>query len=342
VTRKLEHQQVDAVVQAYLDGESCAQVASRFGVWPATIHVWLRKRGVKRREVGRRKTLTESQINDVVSAYASGISSSEVGQRFGMSRDRVKYYVGMHGSLHTPSSAQRKYSLNEDAFDVIDNETAAYWLGFIAADGCVHDHTLKVALSQRDLGHLERFRDWIQPERPLYCYCARGTSPGRTRDSYMACIAINSHHLTSSLAHLGIVPRKTQTLAHLPDIAGDMLRHYLRGYTDGDGYLACRQRRHQHSMFLQWMQKYEILGTESFLKDYRGWLHTTLGIPLLPIRQRQGIWSLSYSALEDAARIVTLLYSDATVCLERKRTIADQIIHRAAAKRENKVAKIIL
>ena len=35
------------------------------------------------------------------------------------------------------SLSNRKYSLNEFFFDVIDTEEKAYWLGFITADGCI-------------------------------------------------------------------------------------------------------------------------------------------------------------------------------------------------------------
>ncbi len=38
---------------------------------------------------------------------------------------------------------------------------AAYWLGFIFADGCFFGNRLQIALSSKDLGHLERLRDWI-------------------------------------------------------------------------------------------------------------------------------------------------------------------------------------
>ena len=31
-----------------------------------------------------------------------------------------------------------KHNLNKDYFKNIDNEEKAYWLGFIAADGCIY------------------------------------------------------------------------------------------------------------------------------------------------------------------------------------------------------------
>jgi hypothetical protein len=47
--------------------------------------------------------------------------------------------------------------LNEHAFDVIDNEDAAYWLGSIAADGNVSIGRRHIGLSTKDTNHVRKF-----------------------------------------------------------------------------------------------------------------------------------------------------------------------------------------
>ena len=51
---------------------------------------------------------------------------------------------------------RRKYALNETFFEVINSEEKAYWLGFIAADGCVYRRTLSINLNIKDKEHLEK------------------------------------------------------------------------------------------------------------------------------------------------------------------------------------------
>ena len=51
---------------------------------------------------------------------------------------------------------RRKYALNEAFFEIIDSEEKAYWLGFIAADGCVYRRTLSINLNIKDKAHLEK------------------------------------------------------------------------------------------------------------------------------------------------------------------------------------------
>jgi hypothetical protein len=55
------------------------------------------------------------------------------------------------------------YKFNREFFNVIDTEEKAYWLGFLAADGCIrknkkNSHQLVLKLSVRDMGHVVKFK----------------------------------------------------------------------------------------------------------------------------------------------------------------------------------------
>ena len=61
-----------------------------------------------------------------------------------------------------------KYVLNENYFEVIDNEFKAYWLGFLTADGWVNQSqktnagVTGIELQYGDIGHLKKFNKSIQ------------------------------------------------------------------------------------------------------------------------------------------------------------------------------------
>ena len=65
--------------------------------------------------------------------------------------------------MKTISESKKKYKLNEHCFDEIDTEEKAYWLGFIAADGCVYKNSnawrLQINLKSSDKHHLEKFQE---------------------------------------------------------------------------------------------------------------------------------------------------------------------------------------
>ena len=57
----------------------------------------------------------------------------------------------------------KKYTINEDYFDVIDNQDKAYWLGFIAADGYNREDRgyIEFRLHKQDIDILNKFKQCL-------------------------------------------------------------------------------------------------------------------------------------------------------------------------------------
>ena len=121
----------------------------------------------------------------------------------------------------------RRCPFNERYFRQITTESQAYWLGFIAADGCVTGGSLQINLAGKDAAHLKALSDAIELNRSP----RMGTSNFNTS---VARFAVTNEALVSDLMSLGIVPRKS---ACLKPWSGppDLMRPYWRGLFDGDG-----------------------------------------------------------------------------------------------------------
>jgi hypothetical protein len=62
--------------------------------------------------------------------------------------------------IRQPNKRKQIYSCNEGYFNIIDTEHKAYWLGFIAADGCVkidnrNRYYFTLKLQNRDCNHIQ-------------------------------------------------------------------------------------------------------------------------------------------------------------------------------------------
>ena len=105
-----------------------------------------------------------------------------------------------------------------------------YWIGFLAADGCVSDDgDLYLRLAQRDLGHIEALRAFVGAGEP-------GTAAGRIAGPHKGCycLSLRSRRITADLERLGgITPRKTQT--YTPTARAAAQRAFWLGMLDGDG-----------------------------------------------------------------------------------------------------------
>lgn len=124
---------------------------------------------------------------------------------------------------------QRKYNCNDAYFNCIDTEGKAYWLGFLAADGCVRGNRLQVCLSSRDRQHLVNLASCLGTNAPVRNYFIGGVHRSGFR--------VTSQQVVADLSAHSIVPRKSLILRWPEHLSPESLRHYLRGYMHGEGGL---------------------------------------------------------------------------------------------------------
>ncbi len=139
---------------------------------------------------------------------------------------------------------RRKYSCNDSYFEVINTPEKAYWLGFIAADGCVMSRgnvikLLVIILNEKDKTHLERFKKAINSNHKLY--------QQKNRNQYG--ISINSPKMFDDLVNNGIVPRKSKILRYPPTIPDEYNKDFIRGYFDGDGCFSIHENLPRFSLY---------------------------------------------------------------------------------------------
>lgn len=130
--------------------------------------------------------------------------------------------------------------LRHDFFKNIETEIQAYLLGFIMSDGSVNEkrHTLTININKQDEEIFEFFKI-ISPEAHIgkqKVYESIATVRGRSvKNNGSVRISISSKVLVDDLKQFGIVQNKTYNELHIPNINPELLRHFIRGYFDGDG-----------------------------------------------------------------------------------------------------------
>lgn len=74
--------------------------------------------------------------------------------------------------MSTGPKPENKIKMDETFFSVIETEEKAYWLGFIAADGCIRknksgSYELSIHLAEKDIEHLAAFKSAIQSDHKI-------------------------------------------------------------------------------------------------------------------------------------------------------------------------------
>ena len=128
-------------------------------------------------------------------------------------------------------------------FDNIDTEEKAYWLGFLSADGWINRNedtgscAVGIELQYADLNHLKKFNKSIAGNYQItdrWRVCS--LSKDQTKKHHTCTIRIFSKNMYNSLINLGFSNNKSYDF-QFPTIDKKLLRHYIRGYFDGDGCL---------------------------------------------------------------------------------------------------------
>jgi len=309
----------EAMCDRYLAGESVEHLCSAFEVRESTVYRVLKRNGV---ELWGKGSPTEAQQSRICERYLDGERAHAIATGLGIGKSTVLRVLEKHGVVRRDrSDARRRYTCDDHFFDVIDSESKAYWLGFIAADGCVTGkNSLSIGLQARDREHLERLKNALDATNPI--------TMGRTSSGFpTATLFVTSPALTAGLEGNGIVRRKSKTLEWPRHLDASLLRHYLRGYFDGDGWfsVSCsgyvRKSDGQRSLALSW----GIIGTDSFCADAQDFLVRGVGVRRVGLHSHwatAGMSTLTYGGNVQVSRIYWLLYDDARVWLPRKRHTA--------------------
>lgn len=299
----------------YKSGRSTPSIATKFKVSASTIERAVRRlknaeaEGVKylppppRRDKGQARKLSKIQIKMLCQEYLSEKDCSELSSTFGLHKTQIAAILKQNGiKIRT-----NKLLLNHSFFTSIDTEEKAYWLGFLAADGCVTDNNrLVVNLHMKDKEHLEKLKLALESEHSI----------GRTSSRpHMVSLQIMSGQLISGLAQWGVHPRKTFTLKWPNFLSESLICHYLRGYIDGDGcFRTWKGKKSLRTSVSMIATKDFCIGAQDFLMSSCQLSRTKL----LPLQTTPNMFTLAYGGNLQVARIAHLLYDRATIFLGRK------------------------
>lgn len=302
--RKIPLSKEAEIVEAYKSGLSIYKLSEIYGIWPGPIASLLERNGCTRRD---NRVLSDEAESEAVRMYLSGSPLHEVGARFGIDTTTVPLILARHGRLTRPAGHNsRRYQLNEQAFDDLSSEEAAYHLGYIYADGGINKETLIVGLSIKDLAHLEKLKSFLSYEAPIELYKAK-TPKGGLNDYCR--LSVHSKVLIAKLRGLGIIKKRPSFHLLLSQLPKESYRHFIRGAVDGDGTLDRSKRNNA---------RLRMLGQPDLLGWISETLHLELGLPIRTIFPRPGIHTIEYGGAAQARKAITWLYRDATIFLERK------------------------
>lgn len=219
------------IIEMYKNNIDIDDILSEFNSCERDIRIILKENSVDRKY----NTFSDELYNRIIKLYLNKCTQkkicydllvSEMGIKKTLRRNKIK--------MRSYSECNRKYSLNEHYFDVVDTQNKAYILGLLYADGCNHigHHSVTLSLQECDKDVVKFVKDELEYDGPIRLVELNKKNP-KYKNQYTLCI--NSEYLSARLEELGVINAKSLKLTFPEWLQDDMLPHFIRGYFDGDG-----------------------------------------------------------------------------------------------------------
>ena len=195
---------------------------------------------------------SQEQINDVINKYKDNWSQQKIADFYNVSRTVIKRILATNKREDLVIREKTsKYKYQQDIFETIDTPEKAYWLGFLAADGCNYQReqnaSIIINIHQKDIDHLIKFQQFCNTNAEIKTYIAQD---GFSNQTPMCKIVLNSKKISNDLVNKGIVPNKSLILQP-PIIPEQFYKPFILGYFDGDGSISKTSQYNNYSISIQ-------------------------------------------------------------------------------------------
>ena len=238
-----------------------------------------------------------------------------------MNKEEQINYIKNKFILYKTNGSKRL--IRHDFFKNINTELQSYLLGFYVADGSIDEKrkTFRIHLSEKDHELVDLYKSIISPEARTYKILEHKTT-GRNgkeitaHESYG--VDISSSILVNDLINLNYGYKKTYSNLLLPKMDDNLIRHFIRGYFDGDGcitgwmdYEKGKKDRFRYS--------FDICGkTKSLLNDILIYFRICNINVNMSYLSRDDMFRIKTSSKEEVKKIYHFLYDNSNFYLSRK------------------------
>lgn len=238
---------------------------------------------------------------------------SEVRKKYSIPRGTWDYWIrkklGKKADL-------RKHPANDNFFDSINTEIKAYLLGYLYADGYLaSDGRMGIRLQEDDVEILELIQKYICPRSII-----ESSNNQNFKRKPQHSIRWKSKRMYKRLQELGFHIDKTHIdsdiFKYIPE---NMKKHFLRGYTDGDGSIQAYRLDNgtYRKIGIIWCN-----GSKEILEDIMRWLPKYSW----HLYNNGTYFTLGNYTQNEASEIIQFLYKDANFFLSRKIMQVNKII----------------
>lgn len=259
----------------------------------------------------RNNKLTEEFKPKIIELYIDKMYGvTKVADILNIPEKPIREFLRTEGLLREVGRT-KLYTCNDNYFHNITTEHQAYWLGVLFADGNVskkiETQSGLIILSSKDTEWIELFKQDINYTGKIY------EETHNVFHKTISKVKISSDPMFSDLINLGCVPAKS-LIIRIPAISENLIRHFIRGYFDGDGTVGVYKNSSKENT--KTLRSGFCSGSKEFLEAIMCFLPTNNRN--VKKQSNRNIYTINLS-VNDSISLYKYLYTDSTICLQRKR-----------------------
>lgn len=225
------------------------------------------------------------------------------------------------------------YTFNENYFELIDTEDKAYYLGLMYADGQNNNegNYVRLSLGEEDKHILESFVKYLGGDNKLGFIELNNKNINWSNQYYLQ---LSRKKISDDLTNLGCIQNKTNSVIFPNErqLNKNLIRHFIRGYFDGDGSVWCgkrkimlvKDRKHSKGERNRIIQnvKFTITGTIDMIDNIQNVLVSELNFKKNKInvsKKIENCVTLEYSGRVQLKKFYEYIYNDSEIYLIRKK-----------------------
>lgn len=268
---------------------------------------------LKENQIDRQYNTFSDELNQrIIELYEKGIKQKQIFYDLLISGNGLTKILKRNNiPKRSYSENNQKYYRDSYYFDNIDTPNKAYILGLLYADGCnyVPHHSITLSLQEQDIETLEKIKAEIKYDGPIRLNKLHEKNE-RYKNQCILCI--NDEYMSKRLETLGVVQAKSLKVV-FPDFLDDnLLRHFLRGYFDGDGNIYYYEKDNKWTT--------QTVGTKDFCENMKTILNS-IGCACNIKHPKQcgdNTFILATSASKSSSIFLSYIYENSDLKLDRK------------------------
>ena len=309
------------IIQKYLNGASISALEKEY--YPSYNYRKIRKilndNNIEIRGGRKKKTLTNKQLQYLEQKYCNeGEDLNKLAEYFNWDRETLRNLINEKGLVKKTNNRVNK-RLNEEYFSVIDSEEKAYFLGLLITDGSVdkkdgRQGRIRLQLQATDKDILIKFKNALQVDSDLIL---------DPRGNQCYSVEFSSDKIFNDLSKYNIIPNKTYSISNLPtNIPNHLMKDFLRGMIDGDGSITF-DKIMSKDVALNFTSYYQ-----SFVLDFQKEINKLINKSEPNKVFFTSAWHCQWRGYNQVLNILNILYKDATIYINRKYQLYNQLLTR--------------